>query len=125
VTDEIQNIGIITILLQQQMPKIALGTKWGESEKGRYGPRKRDDRRWRLRFPTRRSALLTLVGFFFFAMVVTRRVLQSQFETLNDLLSTIDSKTSNKFAIVTIETRDVTYWRESLGNKATYARRHG
>jgi hypothetical protein len=29
------------------------------------------------------------------------------------------------YAIVTYETRDVTYWRESLGNKYSYARRHG
>ena len=30
-----------------------------------------------------------------------------------------------KFAIVTFETRDVSYWRESLGNKYLYAQRHG
>ena len=30
-----------------------------------------------------------------------------------------------KFAIVTFETRDVSYWRESLGNKYLYAHRHG
>jgi len=30
-----------------------------------------------------------------------------------------------KYAIITFETRDVTYWRESLGNKFEYARKHG
>ena len=34
-------------------------------------------------------------------------------------------KTGGKFAIVTFETRDVTFWRESLGNKFEYAQRHG
>jgi len=32
---------------------------------------------------------------------------------------------TGKYAIITFETRDVTYWKESLGNKFEYARRHG
>jgi hypothetical protein len=32
---------------------------------------------------------------------------------------------AEKYAIVTFETRPVTYWKESLGNKFIYARRHG
>ena len=32
---------------------------------------------------------------------------------------------AKKYAIVTFESRQATYWKESLGNKLTYARRHG
>jgi predicted nucleic acid-binding Zn-ribbon protein len=30
-----------------------------------------------------------------------------------------------KVTILTLETREVSFWRESLGNKIKYARRHG
>jgi len=32
---------------------------------------------------------------------------------------------TEKYAIITFETRSVTYWKESLGNKVEYSRRYG
>lgn len=99
--------------------------QWGDLEHGRHSPSKRKDDRRRPLFPARKSTVIGFVVCFLFVVIVMRRFSQIQLDIPNTQLHALDSKGSNKFAIVTFETRDVTYWRQSLGNKYDYSRRHG
>jgi len=97
---------------------------------GRYGANTRDyrDKESHGLRPTRRSIQLIAVLVLLFLIFTFIRS-HHQTEIALSEGSALDrgsiSSTGSKFAIVTFETRDVTYWKESLGNKFSYARRHG
>lgn len=110
---------------KQQMPGIldVLQTQRRDLEKGRYHPRK-DGRRER-GLPCRSTPMVVVVAIlclFFFAY--TRHSYHTQIARLKEQLAIIQGRIP-KFAIVTFETRRVSYWKESLENKFRYARRHG
>jgi hypothetical protein len=97
---------------------------------GRYGAHKRDDNGkepFGLK-PTRRS-IQVITAIVLFVLVLTFVRGQHQRDVLSldrsELNHDRGSSDASKYAIVTFETRDVTYWKESLGNKFTYAQRHG
>lgn len=97
---------------------------------GRYGANKRDhhDKESHAFKPTRRSIqLIALLVLLFLIFNFIRSHHQSEIvpSEENALDRGSVSSTGSKFAIVTFETRDVTYWKESLGNKFSYTRRHG
>ena len=97
---------------------------------GRYDANKRDyhDKESHAYKPTRRSIqLIAVVVLLFLIFTFIRNHHQSEIVPLegNALDRGSVSSTGSKFAIVTFETRDVTYWKESLGNKFSYTRRHG
>ena len=80
----------------------------------------------RRQLSTRRSRQLIGVLLIAFFLILTWQYYTSQVEEVDrDHGSQTRAGYEGKYAIVTFETRDVTYWRESLGNKFTYARRHG
>jgi len=74
----------------------------------------------------RRPMQLILIGIlvFFFYVYYSRQSYRNQIALLSEELDLIHEDRP-KFAIVTYETRDVTYWRDSLGNKLRYCRKNG
>jgi hypothetical protein len=97
---------------------------------GRYGAHKRDyTGKESLVFkPTRRSIqVITGIVLFFLVFTFVRHQHQTDLVSLDGsaLGHNRGSSTGSKYAIVTFETRDVTYWKESLANKFNYVQRHG
>jgi hypothetical protein len=106
-------------------------SKWLDLENDRYASRKHG-RQSGLRslIPTRRSTpLIGIVIVFIFVFAYSYYSHTSHTPSTDYVLPAkvqpAVEKTEGKFAIVTFETRDVTFWRESLGNKFEYAQRHG
>jgi hypothetical protein len=78
--------------------------------------------------PSRRSFALIVAILFVFLVTYARNYYQSELVALKESLIPLQEAIEErrvKFAMVTYETRHVTYWRESLGNKLDYSRRHG
>lgn len=100
----------------------------GDLANSPYISRKRGNNDWRMRLPfsARRSTQLLGVVILFALLLTFTWHHQGQFSSGDTTLIRMPiSAAGEKFAIVTFETRDVTYWRESLGNKMKYARMHG
>src|SRR5208282_5739395 len=106
-------------------------SQWLDMTNSRYIPRKNGQEKRCLPSGARRSIhLLGAVILFGFLLTYMWYHYQTQFPTRDTLAafsqnSGAAQRSAEKFAIVTFETRAVTYWRESLGNKFTYVRRHG
>jgi hypothetical protein len=104
-------------------PRKPFDLQWRGSEKD---PHYKGERKVSPRILSRRligAAILLLV----LLLTYARHYYNSQLTVLNEELQTLkaNEKDINRFAIITFETRDMTFWRESLGNKFDYARRHG
>jgi hypothetical protein len=99
-----------------------------DEEMAKYRNRKRDDDKRERYLPCQprrpMQLILTAILLFFFYVYYYRQSYQSQIIQLSEQLDLIH-QAGTKFAIVTYETRDVTYWRESLDNKISYSRKHG
>src|SRR5271170_3802037 len=92
---------------------------------GRYGAHKRDSNgKESLRpKPSRRSIqVIAVIVLFFLVFTFVRHQHQRDVVSLDHDRG---ASTGSKYAIVSFETRDVTYWKESLGNKFNYIHRHG
>lgn len=79
-----------------------------------------------------KSQILTVITLFLLTFLLTRghyagkvKGLEERIEGMKKGGHGVAGEKQETFAIVTFETRDVTYWRESLGNKYLYAQRHG
>ena len=120
-------LGGTTIRKKMSRP---LGSQSPWQGTGRYGAQKREHTgKESLVFkPTRRSIqVITGIVLLFLVFTFVRHQHQTDRVSLDGsaLGHNRGSSTGSKYAIVTFETRDVTYWKESLGNKYNYVHRHG
>jgi len=106
--------------------------KWHDLESDRYASRKHGGRPSGLHslIPTRRTTPVIGIVVIFIFIFTYSYYSHTSHVTSTDHLMPVQTKpavekTGGKFAIVTFETRDVTFWRESLGNKFEYTQRHG
>ena len=83
-------------------------------------------------FRTKRATwqLVGVITLFILVFLYYRNEYETAISILNEqlIMQQLELERSHpkpKYAIVTIETRPVTYWRQSLENKVSYARRHG
>ena len=106
---------------------------WRDVEEGRFTDRKYANQHpLRTLLPTRpKSQFITAAVLFLLTFMFTRSHYSGKVERLQRQIEAMGRgegvavAREEKFAIVTFETRDVSYWRESLGNKYLYAQRHG
>jgi hypothetical protein len=74
--------------------------------------------------------LVGVIVLFILALLYFRSGYEEQIASLNDQILMQEFEFENtvpkpKYAIVTMETRSVSYWPQSLENKYSYARKHG
>jgi len=113
---------------------------WRDVEEGRFTDRSKysptssqPSHTLRSVLPVRGRTQLIAAGILFLLTVLFIRshylgqvqVLQRQIDAVGRGEGGVVRPKQEQFAIVTFETRDVSYWKESLGNKYMYAERHG
>lgn len=116
--------------------------QWQDADKDNSKHHKREHNHrgyWYSSARVRRSTwqIIGVVTVFLLLLAHTRNHYETQLTVLNDQIIALSDellmnespaehrRSESKFVILTFETRDVTFWRESLGNKFNYARRHG